>query len=330
MNLPGISIITPSYNQGQFIEETIASVLDQNYPNLQYIIIDGGSTDNTIEVIKKYEKHISYWVSEKDKGQSDAINKGIALATGEIVNWLNSDDYYMPGALQHVASQFSDPNITAYCGRSRVFSETAEKNSQGTDVYENNLAKTIGWARIDQPETFFRKSVWNAIGNLNEEFHFVMDKEWWIRYLFHYGLKGIAKDDQMLVNFRVHNNSKTGSQLERFSEETNDLFYSLFLSGNLENAERLSILKVKRKSLKGYPAIDPFLLDKVLHYFFLHNMLEGYAQNNYETAKAIANLVDKTKLEKEDEAAYQKILFRMKLVPVALKKLYNNFSNKVR
>jgi glycosyltransferase involved in cell wall biosynthesis len=105
--LPKISIITPSYNQGHFIEETITSVLDQGYPNLEYIIMDGGSKDNTVEVIKKYEKHITYWVSERDKGQSDAINKGFARATGDVINWLNSDDYYAKGTLQKVGEVFT-------------------------------------------------------------------------------------------------------------------------------------------------------------------------------------------------------------------------------
>src|SRR5687768_13083798 len=106
MNSPKISIITPSYNQGRFIEETILSVINQNYPNLEYIIIDGGSTDNTVEIIRKYEQHLAYWVSEKDGGQSEAINKGFKKATGDIVCWINSDDFFMPGALSKVADCF--------------------------------------------------------------------------------------------------------------------------------------------------------------------------------------------------------------------------------
>ena len=94
MNLPKISIVTPSFNQGQFIEQTICSVLDQGYPNLEYIIIDGGSTDNTIDIIRKYESKITYWISEPDSGQADAINKGLSIATGSIFNWINSDDYF--------------------------------------------------------------------------------------------------------------------------------------------------------------------------------------------------------------------------------------------
>ena len=103
---PKISIVTPSYNQGQFIEETILSVLDQDYPDLEYLIIDGGSTDNTIDIIRKYSKHLTYWVSEPDRGQSHAINKGFAICTGEIFNWLNSDDLLLNNALSSVAEAY--------------------------------------------------------------------------------------------------------------------------------------------------------------------------------------------------------------------------------
>ena len=121
---PRITIVTPNYNQGQFIEETIRSVLLQGYPNLEYIIIDGGSTDNSVEIVKKYEQYLAYWVSEPDRGQSHAINKGFERCTGDYVAWMNSSDCYMPGALQYIFGNSKINNsdfiygISTYAGRS--------------------------------------------------------------------------------------------------------------------------------------------------------------------------------------------------------------------
>lgn len=324
-DLPKITIITPSYNQGHYIEQTITSILDQGYPNLEYIIIDGGSTDNSVEVIRKYEKHLAFWISEKDRGQSHAINKGMQRAKGEIVNWLNSDDYYMPGALHHVSEQFAHPNINCYCGRSRVFSESSEKLSGGTDVYFDNLPKTIGWARIDQPETFFRKQVWDTIGLLNEDFHYVMDKEFWIRYLFAYGLGGIKKDDCVVVNFRIHEQSKTSSQQVGFNKETIDLFYSL--SAKLSNGahQPFDLFKPALKDLKGYHIPDDGLIENSVNYFFLYLLLEAYAKDDYRLVKKLALVVNDDLLQSNDKEELDKVLKRMKL-PVFLKRLYHRLN----
>jgi hypothetical protein len=277
-----------------------------------------------VEIIKKYHRHITHWVSESDKGQSEAINKGLRLVTGQVINWLNSDDYYMPGTLHHVAGVFGDASVTAYCGRSRVFSAVKEYQSQGTDVYGNNLPKTIGWARIDQPETFFRKEVWGYFGAVNQSFHYVMDKELWVRYLLKYGLGGIRKDDTPLVNFRIHGASKTGAQQEKFAQETLELFYSLARLFCPEMASKLAgLCRVNAKPLFNYPAATPALLEKALHYFALQIVLEAYAQNDYSLAKKAARVIDPSRLVHEDEDALNKVLFRMKVMPVSVKRLVN-------
>ena len=121
-----ISIITPSFNQGSYLEQTIDSVLSQNYPNLEYIIIDGGSIDQSVDIIKKHKKHLAYWVSEPDRGQSAAINKGLHKSTGDIINWLNSDDYYEPYTLRSVAEALQDREVQVVCGRSRLFRNNNE------------------------------------------------------------------------------------------------------------------------------------------------------------------------------------------------------------
>jgi glycosyltransferase involved in cell wall biosynthesis len=231
-----ISIITPSYNQGNYIEQTIDSVLSQNYQNLEYIIIDGGSTDNSVEIIKKYQKHLHYWVSEKDSGQSEAINKGLKIAGGEIINWLNSDDYYTANALKTVAEHFEDESVLVVSGRSDIWkNEKILVQSSGTDIY-STVEKTIGWARIDQPETFFRNTAVEKMGLLNIQLHYVMDREWWIRYLMYFGTHNIKKTDSILVNFRIHEHSKTNSAPLEFIQETINVYYTLAKAYELEEA----------------------------------------------------------------------------------------------
>ncbi len=320
-----ISIITPSYNQGQYIEQTITSVLDQGYPNLEYLVFDGGSTDNTVEIIKKYEKHISYWESKKDKGQSDAINKGFHKATGEIINWLNSDDYYEKDTLYKVASVFNDPAINVYGGRSHVFGIGKEYMNYGSDLYANNLFKTVGWARIDQPETFFRHSVLKEIGYLNDFLHFTMDKEMWMRYLLKYGLSGIYKSNDVLVHYRLHDNSKSVSLQKGFTEETYNLYYTFAKWFSLINFSSFleSRFPVNELSLKGYEG----LLDKekaynIINYYFLQQALFNYAQDNYPLSKDFITQIDASLLTIQDKEELNKVQTRMKM-PRALKHVFH-------
>jgi glycosyltransferase involved in cell wall biosynthesis len=321
-----VSVITPSYNQGLFIEETILSVLKSNYSNLEYLIFDGGSKDNTVDIIKRYEQEVTYWVSQKDNGQSDAINKGFKLVTGDVVNWLNSDDYYEKGALQHIGDRFNDKSISCYIGKSRIFSSSTAYVSGGTDIYPGNLHKTIGWARIDQPETFFRKYVIDEIGCLNESLHFVMDKDLWIRYLSFYGLSGIKKDEQLLVNFRLHGESKTVSLKERFNQETQSLYFTYAKYFGLESYCKIfnDLWKVQTLPLEYYPkGLDVKDWEKVLNYFLLYKFFEAYADSDYAMAKKIERNINSAWLQKEDQVQLDKIKFRIRFLPQKVKQFFN-------
>lgn len=221
--LPKISIITPSYNQGQYIEETIRSVLLQNYPNLEYIIIDGGSTDNTIDIIKKYEPYLTYWVSEPDRGQTHAINKGLAKATGDIIAYLNSDDYYLPNTFFKVVESFrSFPDVDLFHGRCRYVNETGEKIGEqfaSVSKFEEIIDLWGVWwqkQQFVQPEVFWTKRITEKIGLFNEDLYFVMDYEYWCRILQNNGC--VAKIDAELTCFRLTLEQKS-NQSEKVAEE---------------------------------------------------------------------------------------------------------------
>jgi glycosyltransferase involved in cell wall biosynthesis len=320
MNYPKITIVTPSYNQGQYLEQTIQSVLNQQYPNLEYIIIDGGSSDNSVDIIKKYENQLAYWISEKDDGQSHAINKGLQKATGEIFNWLNSDDYYEPNALFKIANAFQNPEVEVVCGRSRLFTntDTTLYYSKGTDVYHNNLAKTIGWARIDQPETFFRRDIVKQIGLLDTRLHYLMDRDWWIKYLFLFGLHGVAKLNETVVNFRLHESSKTVSQSERFQIEHDTFYYSLAIQFNYSHyAQAIEKLCSVNKEfiIQTSEAYDDLLVEKALNYFLLLRANEFYAMNDKEKTKFLLSKINTSLLASVDQALHKKLHLRNTYIP---------------
>lgn len=221
--LPRISIITPSYNQGNFIEKTIRSVLLQGYSNLEYIIIDAGSTDNTVEIIKRYEPWITYWVSEPDRGQTHAINKGLAVATGDILAYLNSDDYYLPGTLFKVADYFQQfPQTDLLHGQCRYVNEQGEKIGEqfgNIQTLEEILDLWGVWwqkRQFVQPEVFWTKQISHKIGYFNEDLYFVMDYEYWMRILKAGGI--IGRIDTELSCFRFTSVQKS-QQSEKVAQE---------------------------------------------------------------------------------------------------------------
>lgn len=208
---PKVSILTPSYNQGQFIEETIRSILLQGYPNLEYIVIDGGSTDETLNVIGKYAHWLHYWVSEPDRGQSHAINKGLAHCTGDIFNWINSDDLLSPGALNAVAMTWrEDPNVIV-AGRVVNFALDGSENliSPNALSLENfanvRKARENKW-RWHQPGTFLPRAEVSRVGGVWEALRFTMDHILMIHLLRNIEVVYIA---DILARFRLHSASKT-------------------------------------------------------------------------------------------------------------------------
>lgn len=208
---PKISIVTPSYNQGQYLEETIRSVLLQQYPNLEYIIIDGGSTDNSLDIIKKYEPWITYWISEPDSGQSEAINKGFKKCTGDIVTWLCSDDLITFNALFTVADAYLQSEWAVLSGTCTMFYEGSDKTMKldSGPITFNSLLET--WRMHfcpPQPAMFIRKKILDNVGLLNENLKFVMDYELWLRISREYRFAYINHN---LALYRVHDQSKTGS-----------------------------------------------------------------------------------------------------------------------
>jgi glycosyltransferase involved in cell wall biosynthesis len=238
-NLPKISIITPSYNQGCFIEETIRSVLLQGYPNLEYIIIDGGSTDNTLEVIKKYQDFISYWVSEPDTGQSNAINKGITMSTGEIVAWLNSDDIYLNGALEKIGTFFlCHPYAGLVYGDCLTINEVNQKIEK-IEAGNFNFNKLICEDFIPQPSAFIQRRVFNDIGLIDESLHYAMDYDLWFRIGLHYSILYIP---EIFSQFRYHSKSKSIGSAKKFKDDIISIQEKLLNEALVNNYQKKLIL----------------------------------------------------------------------------------------
>jgi glycosyltransferase involved in cell wall biosynthesis len=180
--LPRVSIVTPSFNQAQFLEETIISVLEQDYPDIEYIIIDGGSTDGSVDIIHRYETQLAWWVSERDQGQTDALNKGFDKASGDILAWLNSDDTYLPGAVSGAVEYLlSHPEAGMVYGDANLIDETGLVMGRFPARQTDYPRLMRGSVHIPQQAAFFRGDLWRKIGPLDPSFYFAMDYDLWVR-----------------------------------------------------------------------------------------------------------------------------------------------------
>jgi len=207
---PLVSIVTPSYNQAAYLEETILSVLGQTYPRIEYILVDGASQDGSLEIIRKYEGKLAHWVSEKDKGQTDAINKGFALARGEYLAWLNSDDTLLPQAVAEAVDFLqAHPEVGLVYGDANYIDEKGRVIGKFPAAQTDLPRLRRGYVHIPQQASFFRKALWDRVGPLDDSFFFAMDYDLWTRLAAVSELKYLPRT---WANFRLHADAKTSRQ----------------------------------------------------------------------------------------------------------------------
>ena len=222
MMKPLVSIITPSYNQARYLEATIQSVLQQDYPNLEYIVVDGGSTDGSLEIIERYQHQLAWWVSEPDQGQADAINKGFKKATGEIIAWINSDDLYLPGVISSAVELFQEnPDVGV------IYGDAVSADADGRFLNELRFSS---WGTADflqfniicQPAVFMKRSVVKKVGYLDSSYHFFLDHQLWIRlsreskFLHHPEIWAVSRYHQDAKNISMA--AESGSEVIRIMD----------------------------------------------------------------------------------------------------------------
>jgi GT2 family glycosyltransferase len=250
-----VSIITPSYNQAKYLEQTIQSVLTQDYLRIEYIVIDGASTDGSVEIVKKYQDKLAYWISEKDKGQADAINKGFAKATGEIIAWLNSDDYYLAGAVSAAVKIFEEnPDVVLAYGNMLAVDEHGK--TFNTLTYKQlTLEDLLCFQIIGQPAVFMRHSALEKAGGLAPEFHFMLDHHLWIRI----ARQGkILHVDQLWAAARYHPEAKNRARAAEFGQEA----FRILKFATQDESLAPILFKVKRRASASAHRVNArYLLD---------------------------------------------------------------------
>lgn len=322
MNYPKISVVTPSYNQGAFLEETILSILNQNYPNLEFIIIDGGSTDQSVDIIRKYEKDIAYWVSEKDRGQSHAMNKGIEKSTGDILTTIFSDDLLTPGALHKVAELFNqaDSSVSIIHGSTVLFNSKGDiKEEPG---YPNpSFERYLSGLCFSHTAGFVRRNYLNYVGNYNEKRHFGMDYDLYSRLLM---VSRFQRVEHIFSKYRFHDESKTVALSSRFTNDWIQSFVNLAVNNDLhEVLVALKEVGVFNANLEAPDAYE-FTFEKIkpdqrrMVYYFLSDIMRAdYRTQNYKRAARLARYLS-AHFDLQDENDVRKIAVRLKIYPAFL------------
>lgn len=234
---PLVTIVTPSYNQASFLARTMESVFAQDYPNIEYIVIDGGSTDGSVELLEKHADRLAYWASEPDSGQTEAINKGFARANGDILAWINSDDTYQPGAVaEAVAYLVAHPEVGMVYGDAHFIDEQDRVIGRFPAAQTDYQRLRRGYVHIPQQAAFWRASAWQQVGPLDERLYFAMDYYLWLRIAEHYPIRYLP--GASWANFRLHSDSKTIAEDDRCWPEMMDIHQR-------DGGSRLSLIGVK-------------------------------------------------------------------------------------
>lgn len=233
--LPRVSIVTPSFNQAAFLKDTLRSVLTQDYPHIEYIVMDGGSTDGSVEIIRRYENRLAYWMSERDGGQADAINKGWRRATGDIVAYLNSDDTYEPGAVRAAVEYLAQhPETDMVYGHCYQVNEHGERVGR-LNAIPVNIRTLLLRNAIMQPTTFFRRHVLDRVGLLDLELGHAMDYDLWLRIALRHRIDAL---NVPLANFRAHDESKSFAKPFVFIQDIRKILSRFFANPDLDASLR--------------------------------------------------------------------------------------------
>jgi glycosyltransferase involved in cell wall biosynthesis len=253
-----VTVITPSYNQGHFIVRTINSILSQVFEGeLEYLVVDGGSNDNTVDILKEHNQELKY-VSEKDEGLADAVNKGLRMATGDIIGWLNSDDLYYPGTIEKVVRYFTEnPGCMWLYGKCRIIDENDTEIYRNVTRYKNIMLARYSYSRlltenyISQPAVFFRKSLMDEVGELRKDLRFAMDYDLWLRFGKRFPASVLP---QYLSGFRRHSASLSENYtLQQFQEQ-----YDVAVSHGANSRQRAIHKFNVKKILWGYKVLSVF------------------------------------------------------------------------
>ncbi|MBI1286897.1 MAG: glycosyltransferase [Flavobacteriales bacterium] len=289
--MPEFSIITPVLNQASTIEKCIESVAMQNV-DVEHIIIDGGSTDGTVDIIRKHEDKLAFWVSEPDRGQGHAINKGLKRTTGIWFNWLNADDQLTENALQTVL-ETAKPDTEVVVGKCRHINEKNDTVAEGSARIWDSLAATLGNYSMGQPSVFYRTETVEQLGDLNENLHLCLDMDLWFRFLLKFGQDHIQTTDTVLSEFLVHKGGKSSSQAEQMRAEKYGIYHALLSNFELPEviAHFLSLHPIPESV--SYQPPSGLNAEELLSNFAWHLMVGAYDQNALEVCQLFFDVVKK-------------------------------------